>query len=74
MMTISLADAKAHLSEVVASAATTHERAIVTKDGKPVAVIISLRDLEALEETVEILSDATLMAELRLAHAEPTEG
>ena len=34
---------------------------------------MSIEDLEALEETLEILSDPTLMAELRLAHTEPAE-
>ncbi len=73
MATTSLADAKARLSEIIKSAETTHERTVVTKNGRPVAAIVSIEDLEALEETLEILSDATLMAELRLAHAEPTE-
>ncbi len=38
-----------------------------------VFAVIAVQDLEALEETVKILSDATLMAELRIAHLEPTE-
>ena len=73
MTTTSLADAKARLSEIIKSAETTHERTVVTKNGKPVAAIVSIEDLEALEESLEILSDPTLMAELRLARAEPTE-
>ena len=73
MATTSLADAKARLSEIIKSAEATHERTVITKNGKPVAAIMSIEDLEALEETLEILSDPTLMAELRLAHAEPTE-
>jgi antitoxin YefM len=67
--TTSLADAKNRLSEIVQSAMTTHERVIVTKNGKPVVAIISVDDLAALEETLEILSDHALMASIREGEA-----
>ena len=40
--TTSLADAKSHLSAIVASAELTHECAIITKNGKPAAIIIGI--------------------------------
>jgi antitoxin YefM len=52
MTTTTLADAKARFSEIVAAAESTHERTTVTKNGRPAAVIISVDDLEALEETL----------------------
>ena len=50
--TTNLADAKNRLSEIVAEAVTTHERVVVTKNGRPAVVILSVDDLESLEETL----------------------
>jgi antitoxin YefM len=54
-----LSEVKAKLSEVVDEVATTHERVTVTRNGRPVAVLVSADDLDAVEETIEILSDPT---------------
>lgn len=70
MTTTSLADAKNRLSEIVASAQRTHERTTITKNGRPVAAIIAIEDLESLEETLELLSDPTAFAAVRAAGAE----
>jgi prevent-host-death family protein len=56
MTTLSLADARAHLSKLVESAVTTHERFDVTRNGDRVAVLLSADDYDALLETVDILS------------------
>jgi mRNA interferase RelE/StbE len=56
MNTTSLGDAKAHFSDIVKSADTTPERTTITKNGKPVAIVISYDDPAGLEETIEILS------------------
>ncbi len=70
MTTTSLADAKNRLSEIIASAEKTHERITVTKNGRPVAAIIAIEDLESLEETLELLSDPDALAAVRAAKAE----
>ena len=64
MTTTSLADAKNRLSELVASAETTHERTVVTKNGRPAAVLMSVDDLESLEETLALLSDREALVDL----------
>jgi prevent-host-death family protein len=74
MTVTSLADAKKRLSEFVASAEQTHERVIITKNGRPVAVLMSVEDLEVMEETLSVLSDPQLMAEIREAQAEIERG
>ena len=61
METTSLADAKNRLSELVSAVSGTWERTI-TKNAKPVAVLMAVEDLESLTETVEILSDPEAMA------------
>ncbi len=68
--TRSLAEAKAHLSELVARAGTEHERITVTVHGRPTAVLLAVEDLEALEETIAVLSDPALMRSLSDADAE----
>jgi prevent-host-death family protein len=62
----SLAEAKAHLSELVARVGSQHDRVVVTVHGRPVAVLIAIEDLEAMEETIAVLSDASAMRALRL--------
>jgi antitoxin YefM len=66
---VSLADAKARLSEVVEGIETEHRRVVITKHGRPSVVVLAVEDLEALEDTLEVLSDADAMADLREAAA-----
>ena len=63
--TLPLAEIKAHLSEIVDRVEREHERVILTRNGRPAAVILSPEDLEALEDTVELLSDPVALAEIR---------
>ena len=69
-----LADVKNRLSEVVDRLEREHGRVVITKHGRPAAVVISVEDLEGLEETLDILSDAKLMRRIRKAEAEIAAG
>ena len=71
---MSLADVKAHLSQLVARVSGQHERVHVTVHGKPSAVLIAQDDLDSLEETIEILSDADTMQRLHASEAEAGRG
>jgi antitoxin YefM len=62
--TLPLSSVKAHLSELVDRVEDQHERVVLTRNGKPAAVLISHDDLESLEETLSILSDPALMAQI----------
>ncbi|MHB1740058.1 MAG: type II toxin-antitoxin system Phd/YefM family antitoxin [Actinomycetes bacterium] len=62
---LSLAQAKAHLSELVEDVETEHRRVVITKHGRPSAVVLAVDDLEALEETLDLLSDPEAMVDLR---------
>jgi len=64
---LSLAQAKAHLSELVEDVETEHRRVVITKHGRPSVVVLSVEDLEALEETLDLLSDSEALADLREA-------
>lgn len=67
METTSLADAKNRLSELVAAVEGTWERILITKNGKPAAVLIAPDDLESLLETLDVLSDPETMAAIKEA-------
>jgi antitoxin YefM len=49
---LSLAEAKDKLSAVVNDVTSTHQHYTITRNGKPVAVVLPIDDLEALEETI----------------------
>ncbi len=70
----SLAEAKAHLSELVARVGAQHERVTVTVHGRPVAVLLAVDELEALEETIAVLSDTAALSALGQADAELARG
>ena len=74
MTTLSVADARANFSKLVESAATTHERFEVTKNGARVAVVLGADDYDSLIETLEILGDAEAMTEIREAEAASSRG
>lgn len=51
--TISIANAKAHISELIAKSQYSDERFIISKRDKPVAALVSLADLEILQQHEE---------------------
>lgn len=69
-----LGDVKNRLSEVVDRLEREHDRVIITKHGRPAAVMLSIDDLESLEETLAILSDPDLVREIREAEADVDAG
>jgi len=69
-----LADVKNRLSEVVERLEREHGRVVITKHGRPAAVVLSIEDLEGLEETLELLSDPRAMRRIRKAQAEIVAG
>jgi antitoxin YefM len=67
---MSLADVKNRLSEVVERLEREHGRVVITKHGRPAAVVLNVEDLEGLEETLELLSDARAMRRVRQGQSE----
>ena len=64
-----LAEIKKRLSEIVDGVEGRHDRVVLTRHGRPAAVIISLDELESLEETLELLSNPTAIHEIRDAES-----
>ncbi len=62
--TLPLASVKSKFSEMVDRVEHTQDRIIVTRNGRPAAVLISPEELESLEDTLELLSDPEAMRQL----------
>jgi prevent-host-death family protein len=73
-LTLPLAEIKKRLSEVVDGVEERHDRVVLTRNGRPAAVILSPDDLESLEESLEILSNPKAMREIRRAESEIDRG
>ena len=69
-----LAQVKNTLSKVVDRIEREHGRVVITKHGHAAAVILSIEDLESLEETLAIMSHPDLMAEIREAERDAAGG
>ncbi len=69
-----LAEVKNRFSEVVERLEREHGRVVVTKHGRPAAVMLSVEDFESLEETLEVLSNPSLMDSIREGAADVTNG
>lgn len=72
--TLPLAEIKARLSEIVDRVEGQHERVTLTRNGRPAAVLISPDDLEALEDTLELLSNPKALREIERARQEIAKG
>lgn len=53
---IPISAARTHLPELVTRINDNVERAVITVNGKPKAVMISIEELESLEETAKIIA------------------
>lgn len=69
-----LAEVKNRLSEVVEAIQREHGRVVVTKHGRPAAVMLSVDDLESLEETLAIMSDPSLVDAIRAGRRDVEAG
>ena len=72
--TLSLAAVKAHFSEMIDRVEHTHDRIIVTRNGRPAAVILSPEELASLEDTLELLSDPNARREVAESEAAYANG
>lgn len=74
MSTLPLSEVKARLSEIAEEVAATHERVQVTRNGRDYVVLLAAEDLEAMEATLELLSDPEAMQRIRRSEQEIADG
>jgi antitoxin YefM len=65
MKTLSLSEVKMKLSGLVEAVQSTDEEIVITKNGKPAAVLVSPDEFESWRETNVVRSNPFLMAEIR---------
>lgn len=65
MKTLSLSEVKMKLSELVEKVYSTDEEVVITKNGRPSAVLVSPDEFESWKETLEIISDRDMMDEIQ---------
>jgi len=65
METLSLSEAKMKLSELIEKVQTTDVEVVITKNGRPAAVLVSPDEFEGWRETIAIKSDEDLMTEIK---------
>lgn len=73
-MTISLTELRPRLPEIIGKISRSFDRCIITRRGKPEAVVLSEDDYESLIETLDILSDKKLIKGIRKAQEELIAG
>ena len=64
MKTLSLSEAKMKLSALVEALQTNDEEVVITKNGKPAAVLVSPDEFASLRETQHVLFDSELMDDI----------
>jgi prevent-host-death family protein len=65
MKVLSVSEAKMKLSGLIDTVNTTDEEIVITKNGRPAAVLVSPEEFESLKETIAIRSDLALMKEIK---------
>lgn len=63
--TLPLTEARKDLSKIVDEVAGAHEHVLITRQGRPAAVVMSADEFESWQETLEIMADPEAMASIR---------
>ncbi len=71
---ISLKELRPNLPKIIKEIDSKMDRFIVTKRGRPVALMISIDDYESLLETLDILSEKKLMKNIKQAESDIKKG
>ena len=65
MKTLPLTEAKSKLSGLVEQVSALDEEIVITRNGRPAAVLVSPGEFESWKETVAIRENKSLMREIR---------
>jgi len=72
--TVPFTEARARLTELLDEVNERHEHVIITRNGRPAAVVLSNEEYEALAETLEVLEDEETLEALRESEADVRGG
>lgn len=74
MTILPLNDVKTHFSAIADEVAATHDRVIVTRNGKPHVMVIAIDDFESLQMTRELLAEPGAVPDVLTADREISAG
>ena len=74
MTSVPLSQAKTHLAKLLAEVEELGEEVVITRSGRPVAVLLSWAKYEGLLETLEVLADREFSKQIELGLEEATSG
>ena len=72
--TVPLTEARAKLSELLDELERRHEHVVITRNGRPAAVLVPADEQEALEETLEIIQDEDILEALKQSEEDVKAG
>lgn len=67
--TLPLSEVKPRLPELVAGVEEREQEVVVTKNGRPAAVLVNVQAYARLNETLDVLSDSDLMTQIAKSRA-----
>ena len=67
-------EARGRLSDLLDEVEQRHQHVVITRKGRPVAIVLSTEDWEAIAETLEILGDEATMEALQRSEEGVTAG
>ena len=62
--TLPISEVKTRLPELVSGIAEREDEIVVTRNGKPAAVLVNYDEYERLKDSLEVLSDPDLMKQI----------
>lgn len=74
MTILPLNDVKTRFSAIADEVAATHDRVIVTRNGRPHVMVISVDDFESLQMTRELLAEPGAVQDIQAADREISAG
>jgi antitoxin YefM len=62
--TMPISEVKTRLPELVSGVEEREEEIVVTRNGKPAAVLVNYNEYERLKDTLDVLSDPVMMKQI----------
>lgn len=69
-----ISEVKARLPELVTAVLEREEEIVVTRNGKPAAMLVNADEYARLKETLDVLSDPDLMRQIRASERHLARG
>lgn len=68
METLPITEVKTRLTEMVVQVEKQRDRILITRNGKPAALLVSVGEWESINETLDVLSDPEALKDIREAN------